>query len=407
MVDERTAFLDQVTAALWPAPHASTLGAAPAGDPVAAEFLVLPSGSRPRLLVPADRRRGAAVVRHYGEGRRRRNRLTAALLATGLRAGIGGLVFRDLLVVSRPADRASDSLPALLSAVFGEEVGIGVHLGAPRANRKPVLQLVGGTGRTLGYAKLGVDPLTDSLVRTEAEALRCLAAARPAGLEVAEVLHAGTWRGHELLVQAALPVWTRRSRLTDQRLNAAVAALAAIGREDVPATSSSFWKELDERVADLPESAAAGALRALLDRLGPLLDRSRLAFGASHGDWTPWNMACLADRLLVWDWERFRTGVPVGFDLLHHALNVDLVTHRTEPAGAAQRLVREAPARLGALGIPPSEAGLTAVLYGADLSARYLADRQLEAGARLGDVGAWLLPALDTEVSRLGETKDA
>jgi hypothetical protein len=29
------------------------------------------------------------------------------------------------------------------------------------------------------------------------------------------------------------------------------------------------------------------------------------------------------------------------------------------------------------------------------MSTRYLADRQDEAGARLGDVQAWLLPALD------------
>jgi hypothetical protein len=406
MVDERTAFLDQVTATLWPAPHVSTFGRI--GDREVAEFLVLPSRGRPRLLAPSDRRMGAAVVRHYGEGRRRRNRLSAALLAAGLRAGVGRLVFRDRLVVSAPAEDGTQSLPALLCRVFGEDIGIGLHLGAPRANRKPVLQVVGRTGRTLGYAKLGVDPLTDALVRTEAEALRCLAAARPRGLEVAEVLHAGTWAGHELLVQAALPVWSRRRRLTDERLTTAVTELAAIGREDdVPATSSAFCKDLDERVAELPDGSAADQLRALLGRLTPLLDRSRLAFGAAHGDWTPWNMACLADRLLVWDWERFRTGVPVGFDLLHHGLNVDLVTHRAEPADAARRILREAPTRLGALGIHPSEAAVTAVLYGVDLGARYLADRQLEAGARLGDVGAWLLPALDTEVSRLGETTHA
>ncbi len=36
----------------------------------------------------------------------------------------------------------------------------------------------------------------------------------------------------------------------------------------------------------------------------------------------------------------------------------------------------------------------TAVSYLMELAARYLADRQAEAGARLGDVGTWLLPAV-------------
>ena len=41
------------------------------------------------------------------------------------------------------------------------------------------------------------------------------------------------------------------------------------------------------------------------------------------------------------------------------------------------------------------EAQATAVGYLAELATRYLADWQVEAGARLGDVRAWLLPALD------------
>ena len=51
--------------------------------------------------------------------------------------------------------------------------------------------------------------------------------------------------------------------------------------------------------------------------------RRRLAFGAWHGDWTPWNMASTAGGLLVWDWERFATGVPVGFDALHYWLQIE------------------------------------------------------------------------------------
>jgi hypothetical protein len=57
-------------------------------------------------------------------------------------------------------------------------------------------------------------------------------------------------------------------------------------------------------------------------------------------------------------------------------------------------LLDEAADRLRPLAVAPRPAVVTCLLYGADLAARYLADRQLEAGARLGDVGTWLLPAL-------------
>ena len=43
---------------------------------------------------------------------------------------------------------------------------------------------------------------------------------------------------------------------------------------------------------------------------------------------------------------------------------------------------------------------IAALLYLVDLATRYLADRQAEAGARLGVLGTWLLPVL---IKRIGE----
>ena len=42
-----------------------------------------------------------------------------------------------------------------------------------------------------------------------------------------------------------------------------------------------------------------------------------------------------------------------------------------------------------------------ALLYLAELSTRYLSDRQAEAGARLGRPGAWLIPAIEETMKRL------
>ncbi len=105
-------------------------------------------------------------------------------------------------------------------------------------------------------------------------------------------------------------------------------------------------------------------------------------------------MAVLADTLLVWDWERFTLGVPLGFDALHYELQRRIQVD-PDAAGAVERTVTP---RAGAAR-PVRRAGrtaaeLTALLYLVDLATRYLADRQAEAGARLGVLGTWLLPVL-------------
>jgi hypothetical protein len=51
--------------------------------------------------------------------------------------------------------------------------------------------------------------------------------------------------------------------------------------------------------------------------------------------------------------------------------------------------------------VPADEARLTALLYLAELSVRYLADRQAETGNRLGRPGSWLIPAIDEAMRTL------
>jgi hypothetical protein len=112
-------------------------------------------------------------------------------------------------------------------------------------------------------------------------------------------------------------------------------------------------------------------------------------------------MACTAEGLLVWDWERFTRSVPIGFDALHYRLQSAVVRRRQPPAAAAAECVPTAPSVLTPFGVPAAEARLVAILYLTELSARYLADRQAEAGARLGQPGTWLIPAIKEAVSHL------
>ncbi|MGZ6273747.1 MAG: hypothetical protein ACXWM8_05605, partial [Candidatus Limnocylindrales bacterium] len=232
---------------------------------VAAEFLVLPSRHRPRLLTPTGRRAAAAVARYHGEGRQPSARLRAAGLALALQAGAGSWWWRDRLVITAPWGTDGETLADHLADRLGRDLVIGMHLGPPRANRKPVLQLLTPDGTTFAYAKIGVDDLTGDLIRTETRALTTLAGARTRTVEAPGVHLAGEWQGHELLVQSALPVWSARSPLTEDRLVTAAAEIAAIDRTDgVRLTGTPFWIGLNEKVRSLPAGSATDRLRHLL-----------------------------------------------------------------------------------------------------------------------------------------------
>jgi hypothetical protein len=112
-------------------------------------------------------------------------------------------------------------------------------------------------------------------------------------------------------------------------------------------------------------------------------------------------MASTIGGLLVWDWERFASGVPLGFDALHYWLQSEVVPQHHDPLAAATDCLEQAAALLAPFGIAPAQARLTAALYLADVATRYLVDRQAAAGAPLGAPGTWLIPALVTEVDRL------
>lgn len=379
---------------LWPAARVQIGRSHP--DPEwhsIAEYLPVPSATDPRLLLPhRPRQAAAAALRHQtaGSGKARLRRGAAAV---GVAAGLADLARRQLIQVQ--ARGRVDTIESYLAGQLGPPVVLSVHLGKPRANRKPVVQILTPAGRALGFAKIGIDRLTNDLVRTETRALELAAQAPRRHFAVADILATGTWNDLEVLVTLARPVW-RPSRLPSAgELSAAaqeVAALVAPAALTVPE-----WLRaggLRDRLAGLPDSPAATAARRAVDTLVDRAGETRLECGAWHGDWTPWNMAIVEQGLLVWDWERFAAPAPLGFDALHHRLQQALVSQRREPRAAVAELASGSPALLAAYGVGLAAARLVTLGYLCELAVRYLGDGQEAAGARLGRVGEWLVPEL-------------
>jgi hypothetical protein len=399
----RGRYLAEVMALLYPPPHRIRLPGepAPGGRPVA-EYLVLPHLRAPRLAVPlrppGARRAGARHLPAGGSAAARgRSLALRAALATGPGARLAfGTPVR---VYGEPG---ADSFAAHLAEVLARPVAMCVHIGGPRrANRKPVVE-VGDGAEVLGFAKLGVNELTADLVRAETAALRVLTKAGLIGVRVPAVEYAGAWDGHEVLLQSALAVWRPAVPAGAERVaGAAVEVARAAGTVREPLRASGYWRALRDRLTAVDGRAAGRELAGAADRLVGAAGGTELELGSWHGDWSPWNMHPLADALLVWDWERFATGVPVGFDALHYFLQAAYRRRDIGPARAVDVLCDAGAGLLAPFGVGGAAARLTALLYLVDVACRYVADRADGDGAALTAVDDWLLPPLARRVGRL------
>lgn len=403
-----TAGLDWACQLLFEADHrvvARRRGQAPpAGFTRAEAYLALPRAANPRLLVPlgSPRAAAAALARNH-DATSKKARLARAALGAGLRAGLTQRladridVFADPSLT--PAERPQHLLTEHLRGVFGRrDLEVAVILGVPRLNRKPVLQVLASDGTVVGYVKAAWNDLTTGLVRNEARVLAELAAARPSTFTPPTLVAAGPWRELELISASALPNAGRpdATQVFDPPM-AVITEIAGLwGRSTARLAESPYWAGVQER---LDAQAAGDTLRAAVGWVERQFGAVEMAFGAWHGDFTPWNMARLAGdaggtgeggRTYLWDWER-AAPAPAGLDLLHFLFQ----TQCRFGGGSAERAVElgseRTPSLLPSLEVPlDSERALWSV-YRLELLFRY--DEAREAGvlARPSKIHAGIL----------------
>lgn len=383
--------------ALWPEPHEITHGPGRRGRSAQA-FLLLPRASRATLLVP-DRpgKATAAALKNYKSPSTRRGRLQARALHGLGRTGAA------VLSPSRAKVRIAaghDSLPAHFSRLLDEEVVIGMHLGPPRANQKPVVQIMRRNGELVAFAKVGVNDLTQQRVAGEAAALTELSRRNLVHLSVPPLLHHGSWGECVYLVLAPVPTWTAGGIDTTARSKAMCELVQTSATSRGSLSSLAWWQRTR---AGLERSAGVAEADQLLAR-GRWMQHQwgdvDFEVGAAHGDWTPWNMATPGARAVVWDWERFAGDVPVGFDALHYGLEAAVRLDGMSPREAVEHVAGRAGAIVAENGAEPDQGLAIFALYLLGLGERFITDGQLAAGAPKGALSSWLLPGLERLVDR-------
>ena len=294
------------------------------------------------------------------------------------------------------------TIEAYLARQLGREVVLSMHLGAPRANRKPVLQLLTDDGDTIAYAKVGTTALTSELVRAERAALDRVAAAGLSSVTAPAVRHLGTWHGLDVLILDALPVWQPRAELPAGRLDAAMAEVARLARQRqraagqaaaTPAVSARGWPRRPTAPTGGRSSGSSptwpGRERARCWNSGPGTATGR------RGTWPAPRPGCCCGTGSASPPACRSASTPCTSGCSRRWCRRRPTRPRRPPGASSAR--RSCCARWA---WPRRRPRLTARLYLCELSARYLADRQAEAGARLGAPGRWLIPALagETEV---------
>lgn len=311
--------------------------------------------------------------------------------AAGAELGLGRL----LAPVQRPTSGMDgQTIDDRLRELLGQPVVTSLAITAYRANRKPVLQVFDRRGRTIAFAKVGIDPLTRRLVDAEAEALRVIGREGLRRLRVPAVIAHAPWGDDSLLVTSALP-HASPVRGMPALLVAAMREVAGIAPVAVGSVAA-YLERMPERLAAVSSSPASGLVeewRELFERVASSGSVCELSVGAWHGDWTAWNCAHRHGQLVVWDWERFARAVPVGFDALHFRFNQDAGKGWPQARAAASGIVEQADVLLGAWGVRRGAARATAQLYLLDVASRYIADGA-DPAIVSGRVREWAFPAV-------------
>lgn len=381
---------------LWPDASSVELvrrGAPP--RPGTIELGVVPDATRARLLVPLGRRATAASLARYSAALSPREVAQRVAVGAATRA-LGPVMLGDRVRICAPGQ---DHIGTVVSELVGAPVQLSLGIGTARANRKPVLGAVGPDGRPLAFVKVGERAVSTGHVRAEAEALEVVGARRWHRLEVPRLLGTTQWRDLFVVAMTALqpPAWQGRDGrwpIPDEAIDELCAAFDE-GSSALEATP--WWSRVSTVPDRLVDDVAARRLTEALERVRHRSGSVQVRVAAWHGDLTPWNLGRVSGgRCMIWDWERFETGVPVGLDRVHYAVNT-----LSRERGFGVDVVVEGLRR----GAPPGgdEPGRQAVVgaYLLAITSRYLIGAQEPGGEVVAARAATMLDVLDA-FSRAG-----
>lgn len=374
--------LQWLNSILWPdgAARISAIDSVSLSAPVAHDnerWWASPSAGDPKILVPGGSvSAGRTATKRYHDGfdaKLRARSFAAERLSAWGPLAKRAMSGRELKVVANTPNTHGllDELRELMKV---EELFVAIGLSHPKANRKPVLQLIDHEGRCIGWAKVGWNETTRTLISNEAAWLQ----QRPVPpLAIPRVLHDEELAGHQVVVVNSVQPRRRPSRSRfappPYSIFRSVAAMGALqttsdSGHDVDGLSLSqtaWWLSVEDALSE-----ASADEEELIRSVPNSLSTSELLIGGWHGDLTPWNLMTDGERVNLIDWEFAADEVPVGFDLYHFYYQVARELRRLDASASLDYAARLAPHGLIEMGVAKSDCFPVWTLYLVELARR-------------------------------------
>ena len=308
-------------------------------------FAILPNAQALRWLIPLESAPIASSAFQLLAPIRASARIKHALARAAARSGLP-LWYQDSIHIAfRSVPPLEETLRRVLS---NDRIGVALSSGAPGPieRRKPSLVVVDPDGRTLAFAKVSASPLSDELVRHEADVLRFLEAAAPA-VHAPHVLFAGSVDGRYVLVQSPLAGDPPRAALTPahERL---LERMRLPARKPFAATA--WATALGRRLTVAP--VGDRELGRMFGSVARVLHDEPLPAAVVHGDFVPWNLRESRGTLAACDWENASLDGLALVDEIHHRLVVGHLMLGWSAARAQRELY--VLARTHPLGVAPA-----------------------------------------------------
>ena len=362
----------RLSSELWPA--SDLIDAAPESIPKGThrEFgLTMRRGAL--TLFPLGSRRAAAdAMLRWTDADRPADIAVRSLAWCAARAGLLRFMIQGRVGIRTASDPGTaQTLHEYLASSMGSQaVEISCAFGSPRPNQKPVVRIHSDDGRTLGFAKIGWNETTRTLIDHEADFLAASAGVPTRTFDLPRLIHRGRWNGHSIAITAPLMGGAAIRRHTSPGI-AVIEEVAALGDPGTaPMVASSYRASVESRMQRMRPDASSTAREAIreVDRRWSQLP---LRFGRWHGDWTPWNMATRGGHPIVWDWERTAPSVPVGFDLLHYAFHRRLASGRDDPDRCLIEAARSVAPSMRVIDVEGARLDATICLYVLEMHVRF------------------------------------
>ena len=278
-----------------------------------------------RYLIPTTPWKVAGASLEVYRPQKLLTRIGKRLLSTALSVGIA----QPLLRHRRNAHRTMAScrgwgdevaLREHLGKFFGlSKVSVSFSIGCANDFEKIVAQVMDDRANILGYVKIGCNPLAIAAIQHEESILRRLRTGLFSTATIPAVLYAGYWKTLYLLVQEAPGVRNATSprKITDHHITFLVELYGVGDLQRQGATE--YLARIYQRLHTLSNCGDnyVALVAQVLDKFRSRVGEASMPFGFVHGDFAPWNILRVRNRLRVFDWENANTtGLP-GWDLFH------------------------------------------------------------------------------------------